>query len=196
MLRSLLLSMCLALTVQANAQENQETEFNPFDPNAEKMLEEYDRQIEKETGEAPFLQDLIPQFATCYKKSCSVYAEIDKDDQRLYLYIDGIQRAAWPVSTGVPGYGTPNLDTHPSGRIYDKYTSTKWPGGDYNGLGNMPYAVFVRGGIAIHGTPKGNWPKLGTKASHGCIRLHPDNGFTFNRLVRKHGRFDTWITIQ
>lgn len=70
------------------------------------------------------------------------------------------------------------------------------PGGDYNGLGNMPYAVFIRGGYAIHGTVKSNWSKLGTPASKGCIRLHPDNGFIFNRLVRASGVALAWVSVE
>ena len=107
-----------------------------------------------------------------------------------------MQQAVWPVSTGINGRNTPNFETHPNGRIYDRYTSKKFPGGDFNGLGNMPYAVFISGGFAIHGTGKGNWPKLGSRASHGCIRLHPDNALIFNRLVRKNGISEVWITVQ
>lgn len=70
------------------------------------------------------------------------------------------------------------------------------PGGDYNGLGNMPYAVFVRGGYAIHGTVQANWSKLGTPASKGCIRLHPDNGLIFNRLVRALGVALAWVSVE
>lgn len=70
------------------------------------------------------------------------------------------------------------------------------PGGDYNGLGNMPYAVFVRGGYAIHGTVESNWPKLGTPASKGCMRLHPDNAFIFNRLIRSVGVADAWVSVE
>lgn len=70
------------------------------------------------------------------------------------------------------------------------------PGGDYNGLGNMPYAVFIRGGYAIHGTIAANWSKLGTPASKGCIRLHPDNGFIFNRLVRASGVAQAWVSVE
>ncbi|MFP5491413.1 MAG: L,D-transpeptidase family protein [Bacteriovoracia bacterium] len=43
---------------------------------------------------------------------------------------------------------------------------------------------------------RGNWPKLGLKASHGCIRMHPDNGKIFNRLVRSVGISQTWITVR
>ena len=60
----------------------------------------------------------------------------------------------------------------------------------------MPYAVFLQGGYAIHGTTMGNFLKLGTKASHGCIRLHPDNAKVFNALVKTVGLQETWISIK
>jgi lipoprotein-anchoring transpeptidase ErfK/SrfK len=59
----------------------------------------------------------------------------------------------------------------------------------------MPYAVFIRGGYAIHGTTPGNFSKLGTRASHGCIRLHPDNAKLFNELVKRVGLENTWVKI-
>ena len=91
---------------------------------------------------------------------------------------------------------TPNFDRHPDGRFYDYYDSTKYPGGDYKGLGNMPYAVFIEGGFALHGTPQGNWPWLGRPASHGCVRQHPDDAFRLNRLVRATGVANVWITVR
>jgi lipoprotein-anchoring transpeptidase ErfK/SrfK len=170
-------------------------DLNPNDPNIEQQLEEVDKDYEEQTGKSPFL---LPDMSVpdCYRLSCAVYAVVDKQQQKMYLYEHGQPIGEYLTSTGMPGYETPNLDTHPNGRIYDAYTSTKFPGGDYNGLGNMPYAVFVKGGVAIHGTTKGNWSKLGTPASHGCIRLHPDNGFIFNRLVRQYGVRAVWVTVQ
>ena len=103
---------------------------------------------------------------------------------------------AWPTSTGRRFHKTPHFDQHPNGRIYDSYSSNEFPGGDYNGLGNMPYAVFISGGYAIHGTIQSNWHKLGKRASKGCLRLHPENGFIFNRLVRTVGISSTWITVE
>lgn len=175
-------------------------EINPFDPNIEKVLEEFDRIYEEETGQSAhlpesFIEDLIG-LASCYRNSCAVWAQVVKSTQRMYLYVNGSLRGSWLVSTGMPGYGTPNFDRHPDGRIYDRYSSSKYPGGDYNGLGNMPYAVFITGGFALHGTPQGNWSKLGQRASHGCIRMHPDNGYVFNRLVRAYGKSNVWITVQ
>ena len=132
---------------------------------------------------------------TCVRKACPVWVQVVRSTQTLYLYENGIHTATWKVSTG-KGNGTPNMDMHPNGRIYDRYTSSRFPGGDYKNLGNMPYAVFIYGGFAIHGTAEVNWSKLGTKASHGCIRVHPDNGYKFNRLVRHYGVDYVWITVQ
>ena len=133
---------------------------------------------------------------TCVREQCEVWAQVVRSTQTMYLYIRGQLQGTWKISSGIPGRGTPNFDKHPDGRIYDRYTSLKFPGGDYQGLGNMPYAVFISGGFAIHGTAQSNWKRLGSKASHGCIRIHPDNAYYFNRLVRQVGVRYTWITVQ
>lgn len=171
-------------------------ELDPWADDIEEQLQNLDKYYEETTGQSPWLQDerLYTPADGCYRDSCSVWAYVNKAEQRLYLYQEGKHVATWLVSTGT-GNRTPDFDRHPDGRIYDAYSSGKYPGGDYAGLGNMPYAVFIQGGFAIHGTPKSNWSKLGTKASHGCIRVHPDYGKAFNRLVRAYGVADTWITV-
>lgn len=180
-----------------NSDPNVLDELNPFDPRTEEFLQQFDEDYERRTNKKSWLESIDPVFraTTCFRSSCKVYAYVRRSDQKMYLFVDGNPMAEWVVSTGAPGSETPNFDRHPNGRIYDQYTSRSFPGGNYQGLGNMPYAVFIEGGFAIHGTAKSNWPKLGRKASHGCVRLHPDNGFTFNRLVRKYGISSTWIHI-
>lgn len=172
-------------------------EFDPNDPNAEAILEAYDRYYQEVTGIDPHLEgygELFTPIGGCYRQSCAVWAHVNKATQRMKLYIDGTLVDTFKTSTGT-GNRTPNFDKNPDGRIYTAYTSRKFPGGDYNGLGNMPYAVFIRGGFAIHGTPRSNWKYLGSKASHGCIRIHPDNARWFNSLVRQAGVRNTWITV-
>lgn len=183
----------------AETQENS-SELDPFDPNVEQYLQEFDQVYEQETGIPAHINDSLKfnVFGSvgCRRIECPIFVQIVKSTQRLYLYRDGQLIDTWLTSTGSAGHETPNLDKNPDGRIYDRYSSKKFPGGDYNGLGNMPYAVFIYNGFAIHGTPQSNWKYLGKKASHGCVRIHPDNAQYFNRLVREHGIRNVWVTIQ
>lgn len=134
---------------------------------------------------------------TCQEKDCIVYAEINKSKQTLYLYLLGELKDSFKVSTGKgKKYETPSMTLHPQGPLLIKYTSRKFPGGNYLGLGNMPYAVFLKGGYAIHGTTPGNYAKLGSRASHGCIRLHPDDAKVFHALVRTVGLEQTWVSVK
>ena len=193
----------LTLTSLAAAEEtanNSMDELNPFAENIQSVLGQMDQDYEAQTGQSAFDFGLdIPDFfasANCKQMSCEVYAQVVKSQQKLYLYINGILQSTWDVSTGLKGSETPLLNHNPNGRIYEAYTSKKFPGGDYKGLGNMPYAIFIKDGFAIHGTAEANWPKLGKKASHGCIRLHPDNAQYFNRLVRDAGIKNSWVSVQ
>ena len=180
------------------AQDSGLDELDPFDPATAAKLEQMDQAYEQATGESAHQSTSGLQFlgTGCRREACQVYARVEKSEQKLYLYVGGSLYGVYATSTGIPGRGTPNFDQHPDGRIYNRYTSTKFPGGDYDGLGNMPYAVFIGGGFAIHGTGRGNWPKLGRVASHGCIRIHPDNAYIFNQLVRQYGVANTWITVE
>lgn len=171
-------------------------EFDPFAPDAEKTLEAFDRAYEDRYGSPSHLADGWDDLTGCYQISCPVFAYVSRANQTLTLYMNGQPVDTWLVSTGMPGHATPALNTHVTSRIYTAYTSTKYPEGDYNGLGNMPYAVFVSGGIAIHGTPQGNWKRLGRPASHGCIRVHPANAEVFNRLVRENGPRNVWVVVE
>ncbi|MES2965479.1 MAG: L,D-transpeptidase [Bdellovibrionota bacterium] len=185
------------LTNAAQADTDGFDELDPFDPNVESTLQMMDWLYEFQTGESSQIdanQGLY--YRECYRQTCAVWIQVYKPTQTAYLYINGNLQYTWAVSTGTPDRETPRFDRHPNGRIYDRYTSSKFPGGDWNGLGNMPYAVFIDGGFAIHGTGTGNWKRLGRKASHGCIRLHPDNAIIFNRLVRQQGIYNVWITVE
>jgi L,D-transpeptidase catalytic domain len=190
----------LALPLKAfSAQNNvaaQIEELDPFDPNVEQYLEDYDQAYQAEFGESPWLPNFQVWGPSCYRASCPVWVQVNKSTQTLNLYLDGQLANSWKVSTGIAGRDTPRFDKNPDGRVYTKYTSGKFPGGDYKGLGNMPYAIFIRGGFALHGTPSGNWSKLGRRASHGCIRQHPDNARYLNQLVRQNGVNNVWITVQ
>jgi len=48
----------------------------------------------------------------------------------------------------------------------------------------MPYSIFFDGGYAIHGSYE--IAHLGRPASHGCIRLRPQNAATLFALIKEH----------
>jgi lipoprotein-anchoring transpeptidase ErfK/SrfK len=52
----------------------------------------------------------------------------------------------------------------------------------------MPWSQFFNGGIALHGATPDEFKLLGHKASHGCVRIHPDNAkllFAFDKAQGK-----------
>jgi lipoprotein-anchoring transpeptidase ErfK/SrfK len=58
----------------------------------------------------------------------------------------------------------------------------------------MPHAIFFHGGFAIHGSY--DIARLGGPASHGCIRLHPNNAAVLFGLVEREGMRNTTIVVQ
>lgn len=171
-------------------------ELDPRNPNIEEMLKFYDEQYFEIMGKSAIIEDGQNLKGSCRQAKCPVWVVVNKNEQIMSLYLAGSLHYTWKVSTGMKGYVTPKFDRNPNGRVYDRYSSRIYPGGDYNGLGNMPYAVFIQGGYAIHGTIEDNWPDLGTAVSKGCIRLHPDDAYVLNKIVRENGVGSVWITVQ
>jgi hypothetical protein len=174
--------------------------YDPADENVESILQMYDRYYEDVTGLSPYTNgegvynNLVMQIGGCRRKSCAVYLSVSLKNQRAHLYLNGRLDRSYKISSGKVGSSTYPWDGRHNGRVYDKYRSRTYPSGaGYNGLGNMPYAVFYYKGFAVHGTT--SISKLGQRASHGCIRQHPDNAKRFNRLTRRYGRSQTWIRI-
>ena len=100
---------------------------------------------------------------------------VDKTAQRLSVAVDGFPRYEWPVSTARWGYRTPNGSYRP------QWLARKWFSRKYD-WSPMPYSIFFDGGYAIHGSYEIS--HLGRPASHGCIRLHPDNAAILFALVQ------------
>lgn len=117
----------------------------------------------------------------------NVRVKIDLSEQKMKVLVNGRTRHSWPVSTARRGYRTPVGNFRPT-RMHRRYFSKK-----YNGS-PMPHSIFFYGGYAIHGTNQ--IKRLGRPASHGCIRLHPQNARKLFALVRNNGPRNTKITIQ
>jgi hypothetical protein len=119
--------------------------------------------------------------------------------QRMFIFergSDGIVRPTvqWLVSTGrerrekyftTTPEGVYKLDVH---RMHRKWWSKRWDA-------PMPFAIFFdyevktgKAGLAVHATPT-HIDELGTRASGGCVRLHPEHARAlFDRLQRPTSR--------
>lgn len=118
--------------------------------------------------------------------AAGVLAQVDLSSQRMTVWVDGIPRYSWPVSTARRGYVTPTGTYRPQS-LHRTYYSRKYDNSP------MPYAIFFRGGYAIHGSYATGL--LGRRASHGCIRLAPGHAATLFSLVRSQGAGATLIRI-
>jgi lipoprotein-anchoring transpeptidase ErfK/SrfK len=95
--------------------------------------------------------------------------EVSIAKQRLTAWNDGKVVMSWAISTGMPGYDTPTGHFHV---IYkdEEAWSAKW------GV-VMPWALNFHGNYFLHqvthhpnSTENIGVSKLGTRASHGCVR--------------------------
>ena len=116
----------------------------------------------------------------------SVQVRISLARQNMNVNVDGAHYASWPISTGRQGYGTP-AGTYRPQSMHKMHYSRR-----YN-MTPMPHSIFFYHGFAIHGTSEVR--NLGRPASHGCIRLSPQNARTLFGLVGRYGMKNTSISI-
>ncbi len=113
---------------------------------------------------------------------------ISKISQKMTVKVDGKRKYVWPVSTGAAGYETPSGKFKPF-RLEKEHFSKEWDDAP------MPHSVFFTArGHAIHGSFYVK--SLGRRASHGCVRLAPQNAATLFGLVQKAGFKNTTITLR
>jgi hypothetical protein len=112
---------------------------------------------------------------------------VDKDNQAMTVAVDGVARYHWPVSTGIPSYETPN-GSFRTFRMEESHYSKEFDDAP------MPHSIFfTKIGHAIHGTDSAS--KLGSPASHGCVRLSRANAATLYALVQEQGVLNTTVTL-
>ena len=124
---------------------------------------------------------------------------VDKSEQRLWIYEDGVLTNSWLVSTGAeirkcPPNNRCYFASTPTGtftpkRMHYTYHSSLWDA-------RMDRAIFFVGGIALHATYGDNIRLLGRKASGGCVRQSPQNADRMFRLVQYYGPKNTRITVR
>jgi hypothetical protein len=124
-------------------------------------------------------------FATAARANVAI--TVDKNAQEMTVAVDGVERYHWPVSTGIPSHETPN-GSFRTFRMEEDHYSKEFDDAP------MPHSIFfTKIGHAIHGTDSES--RLGTPASHGCVRLSRANATTLYALVEKQGVLNTTVTL-
>jgi lipoprotein-anchoring transpeptidase ErfK/SrfK len=102
------------------------------------------------------------------------YIIVNLSQQWLYAYQGDALVFDAPVSTGRDGFNTPTGTFS----IYAKVpvqTMSGTIGGESYYVPNVPHAMYIYGGVAMHGTYWHNQFGTGVRMSHGCINLPLDS---------------------
>ncbi len=113
--------------------------------------------------------------------------DINLTSQRITVSENGAAKYTWKISSGRSGYLTP------TGNYRPQWMARMWHSRKYD-WAPMPHSIFFHRGFAIHATYATG--RLGRPASHGCIRLSPRNAKTLYRLVSRHGKASTRISVR
>lgn len=119
--------------------------------------------------------------------AAQLVAQVSISSQTMTVIYRGAVIHNWKVSTARRGKVTP------LGTWTAKWLSRNHRSSRYNNA-PMPYAIFYNGNYAVHGTDQIS--RLGTPASAGCIRLHPDNAARLFALAQQVGLRNTRIVVR
>lgn len=119
--------------------------------------------------------------------SAALLIRVDKSAQTLTVIRDGETLETWPVSTGKSEHPTPS-GSFTAFRMEADHYSKEWDDAP------MPHSVFfTKQGHAIHGSF--DVKRLGSPASHGCVRLAPENAAVLFALVTEEGLPNTKVVL-
>ncbi len=115
----------------------------------------------------------------CAPLACEAKVRITIDLSSQTMNVDSASGSySWPISSARDGYVTPR-GHYGVQSLQPIHYSKKYHNSP------MPHSIFFNGGFAIHGTY--DLHELGRPASHGCVRISPDNAATLFSLVREEG---------
>ncbi len=135
----------------------------------------------------PFVAALAAVIMLAWPASARILIAIDKSAQHMTVSQDGERLYVWAVSTGQRGYDTPRGSYTPF-RMEKTHFSREWDDAP------MPHSIFfTKQGHAIHGTE--HTRNIGRPASHGCVRLEPENARVLFNMVKQEGMANVRVVL-
>jgi lipoprotein-anchoring transpeptidase ErfK/SrfK len=121
------------------------------------------------------------------KTGSAVLINIDKTKQKMAIFLAGLEKYEWPISTGRTGYSTPS-GAYTATSMNEIWYSKQWDNAP------MPHSIFfIKDGHAIHGSY--DLKNLGKPVSHGCVRISPENAAKLYALVDENGLENTKVVL-
>ncbi len=134
-----------------------------------------------------FLLGLFVYAATNAAQAAVIDVNVDLSKQQMDVIVAGYREFTWNISSARKGYETP------TGRFRVNWMTPMHYSEQYQ-YSPMPHSIFFHEGFAIHATNEIN--RLGRPASHGCIRLSPENAKILYRLVELYGMSNVIIEVR
>ncbi len=129
----------------------------------------------------------VLSFSSAQAIAAKIDIVVSKSTQKMTVRVDGEIEYVWPVSTGGTGYDTPSGNFR-AFRLEEDHKSTEWDDAP------MPHSIFFTPrGHAIHGSFS---KRIGQRASHGCVRLAPENAEQLFSMVEENGLGNTTVTVK
>jgi len=100
--------------------------------------------------------------------------EVDLSSQQLYAYEGALLVYTAPVATGRNGFNTPTGE-YAVYRKAELHTMRGSLNGETWKVPNVPWIMYINGGVAIHGTYWHNKFGTGYRLSHGCVNVGMDD---------------------
>ncbi|MCP3672771.1 MAG: L,D-transpeptidase [Gammaproteobacteria bacterium] len=133
------------------------------------------------------LVSLLILLATGVTQAAVVDVQINLSKQKMDVIVAGHHEFSWDISTARRGYETP------TGRFRPNWMTRMHYSEQYE-YSPMPHSIFFHQGYAIHATNE--IKRLGRPASHGCVRLSPNNARILYDLVELYGMGETKIVVK
>ncbi len=203
----LLLSMLVALPQSGRAETPA-----PLSPAEDIQRVEEDWNIDESEAEDLFTESDLADFET-FDRAMDEYlnqdpdflftpagpmklvVNINKATQTMSVSVNGVTKfSGWKVSTGKKGHETRSGKFTPF-EMNRNYISKKFTK-VYGRKIVLAYGIKFDGGNLIHAASKPGTAKLGNKASHGCVRLHPANAKILYELAAKAGMKNTTVIVK
>jgi len=130
---------------------------------------------------------LLLLFIAVASQAAVVDVHIDIKKQKMDVVVAGFHEFNWDISSARRGYETP------TGKFRVNWMTPMHYSEQYE-YSPMPHSIFFHQGYAIHATKELH--RLGRPASHGCVRLSPENAEILYGLVQLYGMHETKIVVK